>query len=640
MRARGKIAYFGLSMISPRTKEQILTFARIEEVIGQFVNLKRRGSNWVGLCPFHAEKTPSFHVSAERGIFKCFGCGKSGDVITFLTEHERMSFTDALRWLAERYHIDVEELSSPKADRRETESLFIVMEFARKHYQHNLMETTEGTTLGLAYFRERGISDDLIRRFQLGYACRGGRDLLLAAEREKYDLGRLQQLGLISEKSGHDFFQERIIFPIHNLSGKPVAFAGRVMKGSQQTAKYINSPESELYRKSQHLYGLYQAREAIRRHNECFLTEGYMDVLAMHLAGMEHAVASSGTALTEEQVRLLKRFTDNVTLLFDGDRAGVQAALRGLELLLRNDLNVRAVMLPQGHDPHSYWQQFGSDALQQYIATNRQDIISFMASVLFDEAGNDPLKKGEAVRQIVTTLASVMDGIKRGMLIKACSSRFELNEAMLNHEVNKIMLRAMGKKSGISAPFAAEPPVPHKASAQELQRLHVLEKELLRLLLVYGDKPMTDSHTVADVISEALREVTLQHEECRLLFQVIVAGREAGSAWAPSDLIHHEVPEIRELVMELMASPHELSKNWDHRHGISVQHPEHNYADEVNAVICHYEMQLLRIYERQNLSDLQHAASHEQREHYMRVQQNILERKRLLASKRGTVILG
>ncbi|MCS6991473.1 MAG: DNA primase [Chitinophagales bacterium] len=629
-------------MISPRTKEQILSAVRIEEVIGQFVSLKRRGKNLVGLCPFHAERTPSFHVLPERGIYKCFGCNKGGDVISFLIEHERMSFLEAVRWLADRYHIALEFLEKDKAqtDRQEQESLYIVMEFARRHFHQNLLHTSEGMTLGYAYFRERGITDDIIRRFQLGYACRGGNDLAQAARAGHYSLDRLRLLGLVNENSGTDFFQERVIFPIHNLAGKPVAFAGRIMKNNQHPAKYINSPESSLYRKSEVLYGLYEGRDAIRKSNECFITEGYMDVLALHLAGVENVVASSGTALTQEQVKLLKRFTQNVTIVFDGDEAGIKAALRGAEVLLGLELNIRAVLLPEGHDPHSFLMEHGAAALRRVLQEQRQDLIAFVSGILLPQAGNDPLKRAEAIRQVVHLLSCIPDAIKRTVLVKECSKRFQLNEEVLHVEINALIQRQFAQKAGLPAdPPVSKPQEYLQDSSGVNLRLHAIEKDLLRLLLLYGDRQVDDGGTVAAHVANLFKEISLSHPLYKKIYEEYMNLLKEGSQPPYTHFLTHPEEEIRNFITDIVASRWDVSANWLTRHRIDIPDPEKNYQKELSSLLHHYEMSLLHSYEQKIIEDYQRAAHEESKQECLHMLQQIQERKKQLARQRGTVVV-
>jgi DNA primase, catalytic core len=365
-------------MIPPKQVQDILEAARIEEVVGEFVTLKRRGVNLIGLCPFHGERTPSFNVNPARNIFKCFGCGKAGDSVTFLREHDNLSYPEALRWLARKYNIEIQEVErSPEqlAEMQLADSLYIVNDFALQHFQQQLFDTDEGQSVALAYFRKRGLREETIRSFGLGYAPEE-RDLLLRRARSTgHSLDLLQKVGLCSQDGSRDFFRGRVMFAIHNQGGKVAAFAGRTMSSEKNVPKYVNSPETEIYVKNKTLYGLYQARKAIRQQDVCLLVEGYMDVLSLHQAGIQNVVASSGTSLTEGQLQLIRRNAQNLLILYDGDPAGIKAALRGLDLALEQDLNVKICLLPDGHDPDSYVQEFGGEAFSKYVSEQAKDFI-------------------------------------------------------------------------------------------------------------------------------------------------------------------------------------------------------------------------------------------------------------------------
>lgn len=448
-------------MFTPDSIEKIKQTARIEEVVGDFVPLKRRGSNMIGRCPFHDEKTPSFTVNTARGIFKCFGCGKAGDSIKFVMEHEHFTYPEALKYIARRYNLEVEEREVTQEERvaeSERESLFTVNEFAKNFFKNTLMETEEGQAIGLSYFKERGFTQETIDKFQLGYSPESFDALLKTAEEKGYKTEYLLKLGLIKENDKgrqYDAYRGRVIFPIHNISGRVIGFGGRVLKKTETAPKYINSPQNEIYDKSKTLYGIYFAKEHIIKNDLCYLVEGYTDVTSMYQAGIKNSVASSGTSLTEDQIKLIRRFTENVTILYDGDSAGIKASFRGIDMILEQGLNVRVLLFPDGEDPDSFARKTPQDELLAYLSENARDFISFKTEVLVKDAGNDPVKRAEIIRDVVTSIALIPDAIKRSLFIRECAMIFSMEEAMLNAELNKI-LRSKRKKNQTEEEKAAE----------------------------------------------------------------------------------------------------------------------------------------------------------------------------------------
>ncbi len=632
----------GPGMISAHTKERILSVARIEEIIGQYVDLKKRGARYVGLCPFHKEKTPSFHVSPDRGIFKCFGCGKGGDVITFLMEHEKFTYPEALRFLADKYHIPVEESSENVADKQHRESMHIVLQFAERYFQQNLHEESEGQTVALPYLRERGIDDSIMHRFRLGYAIRQPDGLTRQARSMNYSLDLLQQAGLVVDRNGQltDFFHERIIFPVHNLSGKPVAFAGRTVRNDDKLPKYINSPETELYNKGQVLYGLYQARDAIRRLDECFVVEGYVDVLAMHQAGVENTVACSGSALTDEQIRLIKRFTSNVTLLFDGDAAGVKAAMLAVERLAGVDLNIRVVLLPDGHDPDSFYRHMGAEALAAYCQVEKKSFVRFQAQLLLQEAGDDPLKRAEALHHIARTLAQVTDVVRRSLLIQESSNIFHVSEAVLTAYVNKMLRQRMEKRMSAKDPTASKYWSDGRHDAPEVKNsgFHQ-EQAIVRLMLEHANTVLSNGRTVAAHLVEELKDVPLSVPQYRLIMHETEALLAKGQQPSLQYFLHHEDAQLRHYVQSILASPFELSQNWIDRHQIHVRTPEQNIEREVSAVLYHYRRIKLQQWEEEILNEMRKSTSEEELAYHQRIQREILNQKKKLAGLLGMVIL-
>lgn len=431
-------------MIDQHTIDRIIDAANIVEVVSDFVTLRRRGANYVGLCPFHDEKTPSFSVSPARGICKCFSCGKGGNSVHFIMEHEQVSYYEALKYLARKYNIEIQErqLSEEEKQRKtDRESMLIVNDFAQKFFATNLLENAEGRSIGLSYFRERGFGEDIIKKFGLGYSPDKRDALAQEAVRKGYKKDYLVKTGLCIESqqgSLYDRYKGRVIFPIHSLSGKVIAFGGRILKKDEKAAKYVNSPESEVYHKSDVLYGIYHAKQAIVKNDFCYLVEGYTDVLSMHQAGIENVVASSGTSLTPGQIRLIHRFTNNITVLYDGDAAGIKASLRGIDLILQEGLNIKVVLLPDGDDPDSFSKKQSAADFTAYIRAHETDFIRFKTNLLLEGAGNDPIKRATLIGDIVRTIAIVPDNILRTIYVQDCARLLSVDEKMLMREVNNI----------------------------------------------------------------------------------------------------------------------------------------------------------------------------------------------------------
>ena len=429
-------------MIPQETVNKILDSAQIVDVVGDFVTLKKRGANHIACCPFHNEKTPSFSVSASKGIYKCFGCGKSGTAVGFVMEHENMSYTEALKYLAKKYHIEVvekEETAEEIAQRQRHESLMLVSEFAGKFFRES-MDTPEGQNIAYQYFRSRGLEDATIRNYGLGWAPLSRKALSEAARAAGYKEEFLIETGLsIKYDDGRlvDRFYDRVIFPIHSVSGRVIAFGGRTLKTDKSVAKYVNSPETEIYVKSRSLYGIYFAKNEISRQDRCILVEGYLDVLSMHQLGIKNVVASSGTSLTVEQVRLIKKFTNNITIIYDGDGAGIKAALRGIGLVLKEGMNVKIVLLPDGQDPDDFAKKHSLEEVQDHIAQNEQDFINFKTDLLLGEAGNDPIKRANLINDIADTIALIPDAVIRAVYVRTCADRFEIDERIMADRVSK-----------------------------------------------------------------------------------------------------------------------------------------------------------------------------------------------------------
>lgn len=589
-------------MINRETIDKIMEAARIEEVVGDFVNLKKRGTSLIGNCPFHNEKTPSFHVSVAKGIFKCFGCGKGGDAIKFVMELEKYTYPEALKYIAAKYNIEVEErLETPGevAAQNARESLYIVSEFAAEYFANELWNGSEGRAVGLSYFKERGFREDIVKKFGLGYSPDKWDALVQAAIEGKHNLEFLEQTGLAikNEKGSYfDRFRGRVMFPIHNFTGKVIGFGGRTLKAEKSTAKYVNSPESDIYHKSNVLYGLFQAKKAIRDADNCYLVEGYADVLAVHQAGIENVVASSGTSLTTEQIRLIGRFTPNITILFDGDAAGIKASLRGLDMILEEGLNVKVILFPDGHDPDSYMHAVGSGAFKDYLENNRKDFILYKTSILLAEAGKDPIKRAEIIRDIVESISKIPDEIKVSVFVRECSNLLEVEERVLISELNK-MRAARIKKSGqaattsrIAMPAAAPDEILTIPAAKETDELQ--EQEIVRLLLTYGHELVSwdeneENMYIGSFIIQNLSDVTFEDKLCKKIIDQYLLQIEEGNLPTANQFIKSEDDDVANLAISLSTSPYHLSENWYDKHKIYVRDETINLKPTVLGGLYH-----------------------------------------------------
>lgn len=650
-------------MIAQKSVQEILDTVKVEEVIQDFVNLRRRGVNLIGLCPFHNEKTPSFNVSPSKNIFKCFGCGKGGDAVQFLIEHEHFTFAEALLYLAKKYNIEVEETvvsQEAMAEKQHFESLYIVNQFAADFYQEQLFETDRGKSIGKSYFKERGFRDETIRHFGLGFAPNQPDALTTKAVGMGYNIEFLRSVGLTTQYE-RDFFRDRVIFPIHNLSGKIIAFAGRILVKDVKAPKYINSPETEIYNKSKTLYGAFFAKRAIRQEDECILVEGYTDVISLHQSGIENVVASSGTSLTVEQARLIRRYTPNVKILYDGDFAGIKAALRGVDILLEQDLNVRIVLLPDGEDPDSYLQQAGVEAFKTYISQTAQDFIAFKADLLMKEAGNDPVKKAHVIKDIIGSIAKIPDPIKRMVYVRECSRIAQVGEQVLVNEMNKLVMQQVNKavaEKGMPPPTSGEleatgitqrEPVDAKPPEILTTGDEFQEKDIVRILVVGGSEWLDEAEqvSVAQYIVNNIEEV-LDH------FDNPLYGRIAREVWAlvmakkavtQQFFLQHEDADIKNFALGVLTSPYEYSENWEKKWDIHLRwqkSPETNFEDDSRQALVRFKMRKIEkvlTENRQKIKELSDAGEHEQVLAYMKVLQKLLVMRSELAAQTGAVVL-
>ncbi len=588
--------------------------ARIEEVVGDFVPLKKRGSSLIGNCPFHNEKTPSFHVSVAKGIYKCFGCGKGGDSVHFIMDHEKYSYPEALKYLANKYNIEVEEIAqSPQNIEAQNarESLYIVSEYAANYFANELWTGEEGRAIGLSYFKERGFREDIVKKFQLGYSPDVWDALIQSSVAAGHKEDYLERTGLaIRNDKGklYDRFRGRVMFPIHNFTGRIIGFGGRTLKTDKNVPKYVNSPESEIYHKSNVLYGLFHAKKAIRDADNCYLVEGYADVLSVHQAGIENVVASSGTSLTTEQIRLIGRFTQNVTILYDGDAAGIKASLRGLDMILEEGLNVKVVLFPDGHDPDSYMHHVGSGEFKKYIENTRKDFILYKASILLKEAGTDPIKRAGIIRDIVESIAKIPDDIKASVFIRECSGLLQIEERTLLSELNKIRAAKFKKSSNTNNaqsqqfqnPYQDGPPDnlfenpdPGAALAPEAapDNDQIQEREIVRLLLAFGHELVNwdkiDNMYIGSFIMQNLSDVTFEDALCKRIIDIYREEIENGHLPVANQFIKSEDREIQDLAITLSTSPYTLSDNWYNKHQIYVRDETVNLKATILGGIFH-----------------------------------------------------
>ena len=611
-------------MIPRETIDKIFATADIVEVIGEFVHLKRAGSNYKGLSPFANEKTPSFMVSPAKGIFKDFSSGKGGNVVTFLMEHEHFNYPEALKWLASKYNIEIEEEEQTQEQKElsnEREKLFIIHQFAKNFFKEQLIDTDEGKSIGLSYFKHRGYQENTIEKFELGYSPEKSNSFVEAAERNGYNNDLLINSGLVksNEKGTYDFFRGRAMFPFHNLTGRIIGFGGRTLKENTKSAKYFNSPESEIYKKSYTLYGLYFAKSTIIKEENCYLVEGYTDVISLHQAGIENVVSSSGTALTEGQIRLIKRFSKNITILYDGDPAGIKASFRGIDLILKEGLNVHVVMFPEGEDPDSYSNKVSNSELLKYLDENRKDFIQFKAEVLLSETKNDPIKRAETIRSIVHSIAVIPDQIIRNIYIQETSQRFDINEKALINELNKILRNQIKKEHTGYLPEQKQEVVSisDQIPKKGFNELEHQEKDIIRLMLMYGSlgiplevendegEMIEEKYPLAQFVIEEMvtDNLSYKNESYQKIFNEFLDGLENGLVINDQQFLQNEDQSLNSLVVDLTTSRNVLSENWETKHNIFTKTEPTRLKRAVIESISIFKLRVTEnlIYEKQQL---------------------------------------
>lgn len=594
-------------MISRQTIDTIFSSARVEEVIGDFVSLKRAGSNLKGLSPFADEKTPSFMVSPAKQIWKDFSTGKGGNVVTFLMEHEQFTYPEALRWLAKKYNIEIEEdreqTDEQKEELKQRESLYIVSEFAKKYFIGQLNETEEGQNIGLSYFKERGFTKQTIDKFELGYSPAKRNAFSETAEKKGYGKSILEASGLSIYKEnefGIDRFRERVMFPIHSFSGRVLGFGGRILRNDAKAAKYLNSPESEIYHKSKILYGIFQSKQAILKQNECLLVEGYTDVISLHQSGIENVVASSGTALTPDQIRLIKRLTPNVTILYDGDAAGIKASFRGIDLILEQELNVKVLLFPEGEDPDSFAQKHSSEEIQKYIDENASDFIQFKAKVLLEEAKDSPVKKAELIRDIIHSISLIPNVIQRELYIQETSKLMDVREEVLFKELGQNLQRKQ-KEAKEKRESQTPPPMELvKETTVTINPRAIVEEEIIRLIMQFGDLVVELKDDAGEIYEiTVIEEILHQFQENDLkltneIYQSILEDVKLG----------FENEELRtgdffvklfegggktEIASEALMEKYSISENWKNKLNIYIKPKEENISKDITDTILRYK---------------------------------------------------
>ncbi len=643
-------------MISQQTIQQILSRIDITEIIGGFVKLKKRGANYLGLCPFHNEKTPSFTVSPVKEIYKCFGCGRSGNAIGFLMEHEKYSYAEALRWLAAKYNVEIEESEiSPelKLQQQVSDSLYIINGFAQKYFSDILFNTEQGQDIGLSYLKERGFREDTIHKFQLGY-CLEDRDAFSKeALGAQFSLENLQKSGLVVLRDAKpmDNYRGRIIFPVHNQSGKILGFGARVIKKNDHAPKYINTPENEIYVKSKILYGSYFARQAIDKLDECLLVEGYTDVISLFQAGIENVVASGGTSLTMDQLRLIKKYTNNLTIIYDGDAPGVKAALRGQDMALEEGLNVRLVLIPGNEDPDSYVHKVGASAFRDFVAAKKQDVVLFQVDLALHDAGTDSNKKAALVNQVAETISKINkteDFTRQQDYIRQCADLLKIDESGLHALVNKfIRERIVKQENRFAADEAAQQRAETPESGDDQQEMLLLlnkdeqqERAIVRSLLEFGLKPWDEQKTVADfMLDESMDQDMIDNKELIKILDMYKEWYSQGLEPSAKTFLYHPDQQLSRLVVSILDFPYELSPNWkDHYEG-KIPTREELYKEEVLSTLNYLKLRKIKRLIEMNQNDLEKSPSSAEQLMFMQTHQHLKDMEKELMRQVGTVIV-
>jgi len=640
-------------MITQETIQQITNRIDIIEIVSEFVKLKKRGANYLGNCPFHNEKSPSFTVSPSKEIYKCFGCGKSGNAIGFVMEHEKYTYVEALKWIAARYNIQIEEtVTSPEVKQQQqlADSLYAINAFAQKHLSKNLLETEEGKSVALSYLKHRGFREDILQKFQIGYNLEVRDDLTRALLDNQFNIGYAQKSGLVvlRNETPSDNYRGRIIFPIHNQSGKIIGFGARIIKSNDKAPKYINTPENELYVKSKILYGTYFARQAINKFDECLLVEGYTDVVSLHQAGIENVVASGGTSLTIDQLRLIRKHTDNLTIIYDGDNAGVKAALRGLDMALEEGLNVRLVLIPDNEDPDSYVKKIGATPFREFVDANKKDFIIFQLEVMLKDAGNETAKRSAVVNQVAETLSKfhkAEDFTKLQDYIRQCSSILNIDEAGLTNLVNKFKRDKIvkeesrqGQQHATPEAITDNPPVETDDTTTLFLNDGYQEKNLLRVLLEYGLLQWNEEQTIAEYIFDELEQYSIENPELDHLLNVYREQFAAGLQPSSKNLLYHEEEAVRKLVINLSVQQFELSPRWDSKlEGMNINNRDISKQD-VTKSLNYFKLRKIKKMFDENQKDIEKAATFEDQMNLIKIHKVLKDEEQKITTLLGTVI--
>ena len=650
-------------MISQNSIQQILSKIDIIDIVGSYVKLKKRGTNYLGLCPFHNEKSPSFTVSPAKEIYKCFGCGKSGNGIGFIMELEKFSYVETLRFLAKKYNVDIEETEATpeqKIQQQSADSLYIINQFAQQYFSNALLHTDEGQDIGLSYLKQRGFREDIIKKFQLGYNPAAKNSFATTAINAQYNIDLLQKSGLVvvRDEVPMDNYRGRIIFPIHNQSGKILGFGARILKTNDKAPKYINTPENDIYVKSKILYGSYFARQAIDKADECLLVEGYTDVVALHQAGVENVVASGGTSLTIDQLRLVKKYTNNLTIIYDGDGAGVKAALRGMDMALEEGLHVKLVLIPDKEDPDSYVNRVGAAAFIEFIAANKKDFILFQLSTSLQDVANDTVKKSQLVNQIAETIAKINraeDFSKQQDYIKQSAALLKIEEEGLHSLVNKFIRDRINKEENRfdkkSTPqhidengFTTNETATTEADAASalLSRDEVQEKAMVRSLIEFGCMVWDENNTVAEYMLGEIEENELEqlfdNKDLLTLLHIYKNWYQQGLQPNQKSFLYHEDMVIAKLVLDIMEFKYEISPNWKEFYEGKIETREELYKEEVYSTLNYLKLRKIKRLMIENQNDLEKSTSTEEQMILLQTHQFLKRSEIELTQKIGTVI--